>query len=79
MHPDFHVAIIGAGLSGLGMALALHAHSIKCTIYEQSPSTGRFAGALMLSPDILHLLDKSGLYIRISVKGYNFDVVEAKD
>jgi 2-polyprenyl-6-methoxyphenol hydroxylase-like FAD-dependent oxidoreductase len=79
MAPNFHVAIIGGGLAGLGMALALHAHSIKCTVYERSPATGRFAGALMLSPNSLRILDKYGVYSRISAKGFIFDVVEVKD
>ncbi len=79
LHFTFHVAIIGAGLSGLGMALALHAHSIKCTLYEQTPSTGRFAGALMLSPNSLRILDRYGMYARVREQGYNFDVAEIKD
>lgn len=28
------IAIIGAGLSGLALALALHQQNIKCTLYE---------------------------------------------
>lgn len=76
---NVHVAIIGAGLSGLGMALALHTQAIKCTIYERSPSTGRFAGAIMLSPNSLRILDRYGLYGRIREHGYSFEVVEVKD
>src|SRR5206468_974916 len=79
MSANPRVAIIGAGLSGLGMALALHARAIKCTIYEQSPSTGRFAGALMLSPNSLRILDSYGVYSRLREQGYNFDVVEIRD
>ncbi|KIW92040.1 uncharacterized protein Z519_07022 [Cladophialophora bantiana CBS 173.52] len=80
MTSQFHVAIIGAGLVGLKMALALHVHSIKCTVYEQAASTGgRFAGAVMLSPDSLRILDKYGAYAQLREQVYNFPAVKIRD
>ncbi|KIW23232.1 uncharacterized protein PV07_11449 [Cladophialophora immunda] len=79
MTSNFHVAIIGAGLAGLGMALALHAHSIRCTVYEQTPSAGRFAGAVMLAPNSLRILDRYGVYPQLCEQGFNFAVVEIRD
>jgi 2-polyprenyl-6-methoxyphenol hydroxylase-like FAD-dependent oxidoreductase len=78
-HQDLNVAIIGAGLGGFGIALALHSHGIKCSIYEQAPSQGRFAGAIMLSPNSLRLLDHYGLYERILPQGHSFQYVDFQD
>ncbi len=66
------VAIIGAGLGGLGLALALHSHGVGCSIYEQAPAEGRFAGAIMLSPNALRILDHYGLYQQIRPLGFSF-------
>ena len=67
-----HVTIVGAGLGGLGLALALHSHGIECSIYEQAPAEGRFAGAIMLSPNALRILDHYCLYQRILSLGFSF-------
>jgi 2-polyprenyl-6-methoxyphenol hydroxylase-like FAD-dependent oxidoreductase len=70
------VAIIGAGLSGLGTAIALHNHGIKSIIYEQAPAGERFAGSLMLSPNSLRILDHYGIYSRLAPQGFNFEYVD---
>ena len=76
---NMHVTIIGAGLSGLGLAIALHSHGIKCTVYEQAAASGRFAGAIMLSPNALHILDRYDIYQRIVAKGFNFQYVDMQN
>jgi 2-polyprenyl-6-methoxyphenol hydroxylase-like FAD-dependent oxidoreductase len=67
------VAIIGAGLSGLALALALHQQSIKCTIYEAREAPLNVGGGLMLVPNGLKVLDKLGVYDPLKRRGYNFD------
>jgi 2-polyprenyl-6-methoxyphenol hydroxylase-like FAD-dependent oxidoreductase len=67
------VAIIGAGLSGLAMALALHQQSIPCTIYEARETSLNIGGAVMLMPNGLKALDKLGVYDSLKKRGYNFD------
>ena len=69
------VAIIGAGLGGLNLALSLHRRGIQCTIYELRHPTARAGGALMLSPNSLRVLDSIGLYNKLSQWGYNFETV----
>lgn len=68
-----NVVIIGAGLSGLTLALSLHKQSINCTVYEARPAPLDIGGAIMLSPNALHILDILGIYNRIHPHGYEFD------
>ncbi|KAB8071005.1 hypothetical protein BDV29DRAFT_197681 [Aspergillus leporis] len=73
MPPSENVAIIGAGLSGLALALTLHQQSIPCTIYEARSAPLDIGGAIMLSPNALHILDTLGVYQRIKSESYEFD------
>ncbi|KAL2865924.1 FAD-dependent oxidoreductase [Aspergillus lucknowensis] len=68
-----HVAIIGAGLSGLTLALALHQQSIACTLYEARSTPLNIGGAIMLSPNALRILDALCVFKRIRSQGYEFD------
>lgn len=68
-----HVAIIGAGLSGLALALSLHQQRIPCTIYEARSAPLNIGGAIMLSPNALRILDTLGVYNRIRPEAYSFD------
>ncbi|PWY70805.1 FAD/NAD(P)-binding domain-containing protein [Aspergillus sclerotioniger CBS 115572] len=68
-----NIAIIGAGLSGLALALALHQQSIPCTIYEARSAPLNIGGAIMLSPNALRILDHLGVYTRLLPDAYLFD------
>ncbi|PMD31526.1 FAD/NAD(P)-binding domain-containing protein [Hyaloscypha variabilis F] len=74
-----NVAIIGAGLSGLSLALALHQQNIPCTLYERNNAPLNIGGAVMLSPNALKVLDALSVYSRIRTKGYNFETLEYKN
>ncbi|KAF4631460.1 hypothetical protein G7Y89_g6675 [Cudoniella acicularis] len=73
------VAIIGAGLSGLTLALALHQQSIHCTIYEAREAPLNVGGGLMLTPNGLKVLDKLAVYEPLKKRGYNFDHIYFQD
>jgi 2-polyprenyl-6-methoxyphenol hydroxylase-like FAD-dependent oxidoreductase len=73
------VAIIGAGLSGLTLAISLHRQGISCEIYELRDPLVSTAGALMLSPNALRILDTLGLYDRLKTQGFNFETVDYKN
>ncbi|BCS23067.1 FAD-dependent oxidoreductase [Aspergillus puulaauensis] len=68
-----HVAIIGAGLSGLTLALALHQQSIRCTLYEARSAPLDIGGAVMLSPNALRILDALNVYENVRTQGHEFN------
>ncbi len=74
-----HVAIIGAGLSGLCLALALHQGGIPATVYEARAADFVQGGAISLSPNALQVLHKLGVYERIRNKSYQFQTLTFKD
>jgi len=76
---NLNVAIIGAGLSGLTLALVLYQQSIPCTVYESRPAPLNIGGAVMLSPNALKVLDALGLYQTLKSKGYNFEKLDYQD
>lgn len=59
---NFHVAICGAGLAGLSLALALQSHGIKCTIYEAADTAEKgIRGSINIAPNGQIPLDKYGI------------------
>lgn len=67
-----NIAIVGAGLSGLTLALALHKQGIPCTVYESRNASLDIGGAIMLSPNALRVLDAVDIYKTIKPLGFNF-------
>lgn len=66
------VAVIGAVLSGLALALALKRQSISCTIYEARSASLDIGGAIMLSPNALRVLDAVDIYEKVKPVGFQF-------
>lgn len=73
------INIIGAGLSGLALALALQQQGMTCVVYEPRPAPLNIGGAVMLSPNALRVTHALGLYDNIKSKGFNFDVLHCRD
>ncbi|KAF7116939.1 hypothetical protein CNMCM5793_005569 [Aspergillus hiratsukae] len=69
------VAIIGAGLCGLTLALALHQQSIPCIVYEGRSASEDIGGAIILSPNALRILDELHIYPRIRHLGHESETV----
>ena len=74
--PTNEVAIVGAGLSGLCLALSLHQQGITATVYESRPAPLNVGGAVMLSPNALKILDALEVYQDVRGRGYNFDLLK---
>jgi len=77
--PPKSVAIVGAGLAGLTLAISLHQRGVSCQIYELREPSVTTPGALMLSPNALRILESLGLYERLSRQGFNFETVTYKN
>lgn len=67
------IAIIGAGLSGLSLALAFHDQHIPSVLYETQAAPLDIGGAIMLSPNALRILDRIGVLELLEPRGYKFE------
>ncbi|KAF2769144.1 FAD/NAD(P)-binding domain-containing protein [Teratosphaeria nubilosa] len=66
-----NVAIIGAGLGGCALALALSKHDIPVTLYEARPSTSEgLVSGVILTPNGLRVLDQLGVFSRVKDQCY---------
>ncbi|KAL8279003.1 hypothetical protein RQP46_008672 [Phenoliferia psychrophenolica] len=71
--PIRHVLIIGGGLAGPCLALALAARSIRSTIFEIRPTRGDSGGSISLGPNALLVLDRyAGVYEQIRAAGFTY-------
>ena len=77
--PALQVAIIGAGLSGLALALALHQQRISCSIYEARDAPLDIGGGLFLTPNGLKVMKTLGIYESLKIQSYNFDRIYFQD
>ena len=75
--PLNHVLIIGAGLAGPALAIALAKQSIKSTILERRPQMQDIGGVIMLAPNAMRVIEnvlQMGPPLR--EKGYPFDAID---
>ena len=70
--PSTNLAIVGGGLAGLALALALHQVGIESTVFEARARPLNIGGAVMLSPNALKVLDKLSVYDVVRKEGYEF-------
>ncbi|KAI1623077.1 salicylate hydroxylase [Exophiala viscosa] len=53
---DFEVAIIGGGIAGLTLAIALYHRQIPVTIYEQAPRFGEIGAGVSFGPNAVNAM-----------------------
>ncbi|KAK7755590.1 hypothetical protein SLS62_002525 [Diatrype stigma] len=49
--PKFHIAIVGGGIAGITLAIALMKHNISCAIYEQGHAFSEIGAGVAFSPN----------------------------
>jgi len=67
------VIIIGGGLGGPVLGLALQQYNIFCKIFELRDDSASDGGFVALAPNALRALDRVGVYDRISKQGWNYE------
>jgi salicylate hydroxylase len=53
---DFNLAIVGGGIAGLTLAIALHSRGIRVNIYEQAPKFGEIGAGVSFSPNAVQAM-----------------------
>ena len=53
---DFNIAIVGGGIAGLTLAIALHERQVPVTIYEQAPAFGEIGAGVSFSPNAVQAM-----------------------
>lgn len=59
-NPDrktFNVAIIGGGIAGVTLAIALHKRGTRCTIYEQAVGLSEIGGSISISRNAINAME----------------------
>ncbi|KAH7399181.1 hypothetical protein DE146DRAFT_525826 [Phaeosphaeria sp. MPI-PUGE-AT-0046c] len=57
MTNDFHVAIVGAGIGGLALAMALHNKGVSFTLYEDAKEFSAVGAGIGFAPNGLRAMD----------------------
>ena len=55
------IAVVGAGIAGLTLALWLRRAGLTCTVYEQARQLSEVGAGIQLAPNAVRLLDRVGL------------------
>ncbi|KAG4277777.1 hypothetical protein FPRO04_07020 [Fusarium proliferatum] len=69
------VVIIGGGLAGPVLALALNKQEISSAIYELRPRTYRSGGNIAIAPNAARVLNNIGVYGRLRTQGFNYEEI----
>lgn len=63
------ISILGAGIAGLSMAIALEKKGIKCQIFEAAPSIRALGAGLVLAANAMQAFDRLGIKDEVIAKG----------
>ena len=68
MKNDCDVLIVGAGVGGLTLALALHEAGIQCRVYEAAPEIKPLGVGINVLPHATRVLGRLGVNDRLAAK-----------
>jgi salicylate hydroxylase len=60
------ILIVGGGIGGLTVALALAAHGLRVHVLEKASEFGEIGAGIQLAPNAMHVLDRLGLLPELS-------------
>lgn len=75
----FHVLIIGGGIGGPALALALDKVGIRSTIFEGYPFSDLVGGGFSIAPNGVHVLNTIGVYELLKDLVYHAETMWMKD
>jgi 5-methylphenazine-1-carboxylate 1-monooxygenase len=64
-----HIAIIGGGICGLALALGLHRHGLRATVYEAAPEIKEIGVGITLLPHAMQEVATLGLMEKVRAAG----------
>ena len=70
------VTIIGGGIGGLALALALHRVNIKAEVYEQSPEINEVGAGIVVYPNTFKLLKRLGVDEKTLNARFHYELAE---
>ena len=73
------VAVAGAGVGGLALALALHARGIAVRLVERAAELGEAGAGVQLGPNAVKVLDRLGLGEALRAAAFEPEAAEVRD
>lgn len=64
-----NIAIVGAGIGGLSLALSLHRHGLRCEVYEAVPAVREIGVGITLLPHAMRELAALGVAAQLETEG----------
>ena len=66
-----HIAIIGAGISGLMLGIILKKHNIPCVVFEKYNTVSEYGAGISISPNGLKILEELNLLNKLKMVSAN--------
>lgn len=76
MSPKLDIAIVGAGMAGLGAALALAKIGHKVTVFEIEGGLNESGGGIQLSPNCTRIINDYGLTEELTRRAMRLDAIK---